>query len=86
MLLCSEVTFPFYLWLIGGSEPNLQATSNNPTKLYNTQYCVLTLPLLSSYLPTLFSSSSSFAVYLNPFLFTVLETYLKYFFGTRYMI
>ena len=55
MLLCSEVTFPFYLWLIVGSEPNLQATSNNPTKLYNTQYCVLTLPLLSSDLPILFS-------------------------------
>lgn len=62
MLLCSEVTFPFYLQLIGGSEPNLQATSNNPTNLYNTQYCVLTLPLISSYFPILFSSSPDFPI------------------------
>lgn len=61
-LLLSEVTFPFYLWLLGSSEPNLPAASNNFTILCNMQYCILTLPLISSYFPVLFSFSLNFLV------------------------
>ena len=49
ILLLSEVTFPFNLWLLGSPEPNLQAASNNLTELYNMQYCVtnITFDLIS---------------------------------------
>lgn len=57
----------------------MQAISNNLTKFYNIQYCILTLPLISSCFPILFSSSPNFLVYLYPFLFTVFESYLKFF-------
>lgn len=57
----------------------MQAISNNLTKFYNIHYCILTLPLISSYFPVLFSSSPNFLVYLYPFLFTAFESYLKLF-------
>lgn len=57
----------------------MQAISNNLTKFYNIQYCIPTLPLISSCFPILFSSSPNFLVYLYPFLFTVFESYLKFF-------
>lgn len=36
-----QVTFPFYLWLLGSAKPNLEAVCNNLTKSYNMQYCAL---------------------------------------------
>lgn len=84
MLLLSEVTFPFCLGLLGSSEPNLQDTSNNLTKLHNIAilYTHIVFDLISfSYL--FFSYSPNFLVYLYPFAFIAFQSCFKFFFGTR---